>query len=138
MENKNVKVKLSTENYDIVDSGSVVLHKGEALIFDIVNLKFQIRFIENKDEQDGKIQRTIINEGTKDAYMQITFYNQHKAFFSSVSSLASMATLDNRHLYLKFSIQAINNNEEGSDKIFFYTWYLDKISSIQSTTNASV
>ena len=107
-------------------------------MFGIGDLKFQIRFIDNENEQDGKIQRTIINEGSNDAYMQITFYNQRKAFFSSVSNLAPMATLDNKHLYLKFSIQAINNNNEGGDKIFFYTWYLDKISSIQTTANASV
>lgn len=131
-------VKLSTENYDIIDSGSVVLHMGECLEFEISDLKFQIRFIDDENEQNGKIQREIVNEGTKEAYMRITFYNQHKAFFSSVSTLASMATLGDKHLYLKFSIQAINNNEDGSDKIFFYTWYIDKTPATQTTTNASV
>lgn len=140
MENKKVlpTVNLSTENYDIIGSGSVVLQMGEYLEFQIENLKFRICFIDNENEQDGKIQREIVNQGTKEAYMRITFYNQHKAFFSSVSTLASMATLGDKHLYLKFSIQAINNNEVGSDKIFFYTWYLDKISNVQSTAKASV
>ena len=131
-------VKLSTENYDIIDSGSVVLQMGEYLEFEISDLKFQIRFIDDKNEQDGKIQKEIINQDTQEAYMRITFYNQQKAFFSSVSTLASMATLGDKRLYLKFSIQAINNNEDGSDKIFFYTWYLDKIPATQTTTNASV
>ena len=140
MENQSVlpKARLSTENYDIIDSGSVVLHRGECLICEIEDLKFQIRFIDDEDVPNGKIQKEIINSGLQEAFMRITFYNQHKAFFSSVSTLVSMATLWDKHLYLKFSIQAINNNDDGSDKIFFYTWYLDKFPATQTTTNASV
>lgn len=131
-------VTISTEHYDIISSGSVVLQMGEYLEFQVMNLRFRIAFAESSDEQDGRIQRTIVNDGTPDAYMLITFYNQHKAFFSSVSSLSSVATIEGKHLYLKFSIQAINNIDDNSDKIFFYTWYLDKVKASQPTTNASV
>lgn len=132
------QVKLLTGNYDIIDSGCVVLQMGEYLEFRIVNLRFRIVFAESSDGQEGRIQQTVENQGSPDAYMLITFYNQHKAFFSSVSSLSSVATIDGKHLYLKFSIQAINNVNDNSDKIFFYTWYLDKVKESQPTTNASV
>lgn len=131
-------VTISTEHYDIISSGSVVLQMGEYLEFQIENLKFRIVFTESSDEQEGRIQRTIENGGTPEAYMLLTFYNQHKAFFSSVPSLASVAIIDGKQLYLKFSIQAINNVDNNSDKIFFYTWYLDKVKGSQPTTNASV
>ncbi len=131
-------VTISTEHYDIISSGNVVLQMGEYLEFQIMNLRFRIVFAESSDEQEGRIQQTVENQGSPDAYMLITFYNQHKAFFSSVSSLSSVATIDGKHLYLKFSIQAINNVNDNSDKIFFYTWYLDKAIASQPTTNASV
>ena len=127
-------VTISTEHYDIISSGNVVLQMGEYLEFQIMNLRFRIVFAESSDEQEGRIQQTVENQGSPDAYMLITFYNQHKAFFSSVSSLSSVATIDGKHLYLK----AINNVNDNSDKIFFYTWYLDKAIASQPTTNASV
>ena len=37
-------VTISTEHYDIISSGSVVLQKGEYLDFQIGNLKFRIEF----------------------------------------------------------------------------------------------
>lgn len=39
-------VTISTEHYDIISSGSVVLQKGEYLDFQIGNLKFRIEFID--------------------------------------------------------------------------------------------
>lgn len=131
-------VTISTEHYDIVSSGCVVLQKGEYLEFQIERLRFRIVFTESSDEKEGRIQSSIENEGSPDAYMLITFYNQQKAFFSSVSSLSSMATIGGKNLYLKFSIQSINNVDDNSDKIFFYSWYLDKAKASQPTTNASI
>lgn len=131
-------VTVSTEHYDIISSGSVVLQMGEWLEFEVERLRFRIVFAEDDSGQDGRVERSIVEEGTPNAHMMITFYNQQNAFFSSVPSLVSMATVKGKGLYLKFSVQSINNTDKDSDKIFFYTWYLDKDKASQLTTNASV
>lgn len=133
-----MNVKISTKNYDIINTGCVIVQMGEYLEFEINGLLFRIVFVDNEAEEDGKIQTVIENEGTRNAFLKITFFNQHKAFFSSVSNLSSLAIINKKHLYLKFCIQPINNKEGSSDKIFFYTWYLDKEASTQPTVNASI
>lgn len=141
MENQNQLpiVKLSTENYDIIDSGSVVLQMGEYLEFQIENLKFRVKFADEKTDGDkpleGRVESGVENNGTEDAYYKIVFYNQTTAFFASTSAFAQLATINGKPLKLKFSIQSINGREDSSDKIFFYTWYLGKEASTQTNNN---
>ena len=94
------------------------------------NLRFKISFIEEDQNGEaplqGRISARTENEGTPDAYYGIVFYNQNQADFSSMNDLINPATINNKSLYLKFCIQSINRNNNQSDKIFFYTWYLGK------------
>lgn len=123
-------VKLSTKNYDIIDSGSVVLQMGEYLEFKIADLKFRVEFIDEKPEGDapleGRIESGVENKDTNEAYYRLSFYNQTSAFFASASDFAHLAVIDGKPLKFKFSIQSINPRDNSSDKIFFYTWYLGK------------
>ncbi len=141
MEDKKVlpKVNLSTENYDIISTGSVVLQMGEFLEFEIENLKFRIEFIDEPIidgvTRDGKITTGVVNTDPNNTYFRIALYNQDSAFFSSTPDFVNVASFDGRPLRLKFSVQPINNRDGSSDKIFFYTWYLGKDVSIQTTDN---
>ena len=132
-------VTISTEHYDIISSGSVVLQKGEYLDFQIGNLKFRIEFIDEPItdgiNKEGRITTDIVNSDSPDAYLKISFYNQNTAFFASVVDFLDLATFNGNPLRLKFSVQAINNRDGSSDKIFFYTWYLGKEASIQTANN---
>ena len=134
-------VKISTQNFDIIDSGCVIVPNGQYLDFEFENLKFKISFIE--EEQDGesplvgRISAQTVNMGTDNAYYGITFYNQNQANFSSINDLINPATIDNKSLYLKFCIKAINRNNRQSDKIFFYTWLLSKEPATQITNNTT-
>lgn len=142
MEDKKVllpKVNLSTENYDIISTGSVVLQQGEYLEFEIENLKFRIVFIDEPIidgvTRDGKITTGVVNTDPNNTYFRIALYNQDRAFFSSTPDFVNVASFDGRPLRLKFSVQPINNRDGSSDKIFFYTWYLGKDVSMQTTDN---
>lgn len=132
-------VTISTEHYDIISSGSVVLQMGECLDFQIGNLKFIIEFIDepiaNGASREGRIATNIVNSDSHDAYLKISLYNQNTAFFSSVTDFLDLATFEGKPLKLKFCVQAINNRNDSSDKIFFYTWYLGKEASIQTANN---
>lgn len=141
MDDKDItkSMTISTENYEIVNTGSVVLQMGEFLEFKISNLKFRVVFIneESNDETplEGRLVFAVENPGTEEAYYRMAFYNQSNAFLASISDFTHMGTIDGRPLKLKFSIQAINKRENGSDIIFFYTWYLAKEISTDMTNN---
>ena len=132
-------VRHSTENYDIIDSGSVVLQMGEHLDFDIENLKFRIEFIDETPNGDTPLETKVIsgveNSGTDKAYYRIAFYNQTSAFFASTANFGQLAVIAGKPLKLKFCIQAINVLDNKSDKVFFYTWYLGKEEIGQLTNN---
>lgn len=134
-----LQVKLGTKDYDIIDSGSVVLQMGEYLEFKISTLKFRIEFIEENPDGDKPLEARIVTgvekNGTVDAYYKIAFYNQTSAYFSSTPEFAQLATIDGKPLRLKFTIHSINEREDSSDKIFFYTWYLSKEASIHTNNN---
>lgn len=85
--------------------------------------------------KEGRITTNIVNSDSPDAYLKISFYNQNTAFFASVVDFLDLATFNGNPLRLKFSVQAINNRDGSSDKIFFYTWYLGKEASIQTANN---
>lgn len=133
-------VTISTENYDIINSGCIVLQMGECIDFQITDLNFKIEFIdedpkENEGQLEGRIVSRVENRDTDNAYYKITLYNQSTAFFASTSDFYHLATIDGKPLKLKFSIQSINRRGNSSDKIFFYTWYLGKEISEQTTNN---
>jgi hypothetical protein len=137
--NKNMEIKVSTNNYDIINSGSVVLQMGEYLEFEIHDLRFRFEFIDEEPNGntplEGRIVSRVENKDTPDAYYKIIFYNQTSSFFASTSNFAQLAIIDDKPLKLKFCIQSINNQGYSSDKIFFYTWYLGKEQSTQINNN---
>lgn len=134
-----MNVNISTGNYDIISTGSVVLQMGEYLEFQIENLKFRVEFIDEPIvegvSREGRITTGVENAGTDNAYFRIALYNQDSAFFSSTPDFVNVASFDGKPLKLKFSTQPINNRQSSSDKVFFYTWYLGKDASMQTTDN---
>lgn len=134
-----MNVNISTGNYDIISTGSVVLQMGEYLEFQIENLKFRVEFIDEPIvegvSREGRITTGVENAGTDNAYFRIVLYNQNSAFFSSTPDFVNVASFDGKPLKLKFSTQPINNRQSSSDKVFFYTWYLGKDASMQTTDN---
>ena len=134
-----MNVNISTGNYDIISTGSVVLQMGEYLEFKIEDLIFRIEFIDEPITEgvtrEGRISTGVENAGTVNAYFRIVLYNQDSAFFSSMPDFVNAASFDGRPLRLKFSIQPINNRNGSSDKVFFYTWYLGKVPSVQTNDN---
>lgn len=126
-------IKISTQNYDIINTGCAIVQMGEYIEFEINNLKFRIVFIEEDGAQNnGHIATRIEQAETQNAYLGIYIYNQKNAFFSSIPNLLNVATIENKTLFLKFSIQSINEREGNSDKILFYSWYLNKMENSQN------
>lgn len=124
-----MEVKISTEHYDIINSGSVIIPFGQNIEFKINGLRFKIIFpqvITESEEQQNSIEQTVRSD-EEGEYLEITIANLRSAFFATARQLMHLAKLEGRKLFFKFSIVSVNsseNNEE--DKIMFYTWYQEK------------
>ena len=133
MNGNNILQEINIGNYEIISSGALIVPHSENIEFIFDNLIFRIVFECEKDD-DGNLTNGhyMLNvdkdEITKDEFLKITMFNQSKSFFSSANTMVHVATLKNRKLFLKFCINSINiqDKEDKEDKIFFYTWFLEK------------
>jgi hypothetical protein len=126
------EMRINVGDYKIISSGSVIIPNSEFVEFLYDDLKFKIVF---KTETDGKGNltrgryETSLEDDptTQSQFLKITMFNQNKSVFSSTSKMIPLAEIDGRKLMLKFCIHSINPKDDGNeDKIFFYTWFLEK------------
>lgn len=136
MENNTniISQQINVGNYEVISSGAVIVPNTEFLEFLFDNLRFKIIFETEKDDNGNLTQGHYTlsvekDEVTQSEFLKITMFNQNKSFFSSSNTMIPVATLKNRKLLLKFCINSINtqDKEDKEDKIFFYTWFLEKI-----------
>lgn len=136
MENNTniISQQINVGNYEVISSGAVIVPNTEFLEFLFDNLRFKIIFETEKDNNGNLTQGHYTlsvekDEVTQSEFLKITMFNQNKSFFSSSNTMIPVATLKNRKLLLKFCINSINtqDKEDKEDKIFFYTWFLEKI-----------
>ena len=107
----SVSQKIFIGEYEVLSSGSLIVPSSKNIEFIFDNLKFRIVFETEKDDNGNLTQGHFDFNVEKDSMLQV-------------------ATLNKRKLYLKFCINSINNtqsNESKEDKIFYYTWLLEKI-----------
>ncbi len=126
--------KIYIGEYEVLSSGSLIVPLSKDIEFIFDNLKFRVVFEMEKDDNGNLTQGHYSLNIEKDEnsgldFLKITMYNQNNSFFSSSNSMLQVATLNKRKLYFKFCINSINKqNDEGKeDKIFYYTWLLEKI-----------
>lgn len=136
MENNTniISQQINVGNYEVISSGAVIVPNTESLEFLFDNLRFKIIFETEKDDNGNLTQGHYTlsvekDEVTKSEFLKIKMLNQNKSFFSSSNTMIPVATLKNRKLLLKFCINSINtqDKEDKEDKIFFYTWFLEKV-----------
>lgn len=136
MENNEISVsqKIFIGEYEVLSSGSLIVPLSKSIEFIFDNLRFIIVFETETDDNGNLTQGHFSLNVEKDEhsgldFLKITMYNQNKSFFSSSNSIIPVATLNKRKLYLKFCINSINtqSDESKEDKIFYYTWFLEKI-----------
>ena len=119
-------VKLSTEGYEILSSGSIIVPSNEDVQFEIKKLRFRFTFIQNAHKDDDVQIERMVDSDEKGEFLAIIIKNMNNSFFASTKQSVKVATLERRPLYVRFSILSINREEENKaeDKILFYTWYL--------------
>ena len=123
-----MEVKLSTEGYEILSSGSVIVPSNEYVQFEINGMRFRFSFIQESTEDNAEVQitKTVETDQSGQKCLTILISNVKDSFFGSLRRSMPVASIAGRPLNVRFSILSINKDEEANteDKILFYTWYL--------------
>lgn len=123
-----MEVKVSTEGYEILSSGSVIVPSNEYIQFNIEEFKFRFLFMQESQDDDApiRISKNLEQDENGDSYLSVIISNVRNSFFGSTDNSFQLATMNNRALSVRFSILSINRDRENrtEDKILFYTWYL--------------
>ena len=120
----SIKPKITIGKYEIIDSGTVVIDNNKDVTFEFENenLKFVFRFIHDStsEEQSQKIEL----KTDKSPYMEICFINFDGAQDTGNVNLTPLARIQGQILSLKYRVTSIGT--EKPDKIFNYSWYLER------------
>lgn len=129
-----MKMKLSTERFDIIGSGSVIIPSNDYVEFAIENLRFRFNMVQNQAEAARGKYQTNLEHDEKGACLVISLINFSGSFFATPDQELRVAQLNKKGLYLKFSITAINKTGSNYDGLLFYTWLLTKEEDVNPNT----
>jgi hypothetical protein len=117
-----MNIKIGVGDYEIIDSGTVIIDNGKDLTFQIEALKFVFRFEkdENTTGQYDKI--TLLKDDEEKDYLLITLFNFEDMTNMGNANLLSLATYKNRELSIKLRVNTAGDTSP--DHIFNYSWYL--------------
>lgn len=123
-------ITLSTEGYEILSSGSIIVPSNEYVQFEICKLRFRFSFVQESNEDDAEIRisKNVETDQSGQECLTILISNVRNSFFGSIRHSMQVATTEGRSLSVRFSILSINIDEERKteDKLLFYTWYRSK------------
>lgn len=117
-----------TENYDILETGSVVLPPNEYLEFEIGGLKFRFSFldeVEGSNPVQTKVTGQLI-QGSGKSILSIKVIN-YNSLFTTPPHMLEMGTLDGKRLFVLFSVVSLSADENNKMRVFHYTWYKSKV-----------
>ena len=119
-------VKIYTDRYEILSSGCIIIPSLESLMFEFEGLRFKISFL----AEDSSAPKSVSNVDRDDKgdFLSIIMYGFENSFLLSSNKEIHVGYLENKPLYLKFSVISINKNgtDNSEDKIFYYTWFIQK------------
>ena len=116
-----IKITTGAENYQILDTGSVITYNDEPLIFELAaGLKIIIRFALDKNVQGQKMDYNVISN----MELELLLTNFNSSLGTGNVAPLPVAKIDNRQVYLNFMVYSLN---ESSNKTVHYTWYLREL-----------
>lgn len=120
-------MEISTGRYIIVESGSLIIPEDDYVEFNIQGARFRFVFISNNtDETDtsSSISGTLKHDADGD-YLEVEIYNYNSAF-SSPSQTLKVGNIDDKLLYINFSVTPLADNSKIRSRIMIYSWYKEK------------
>ena len=119
-------VKISTDRYEILSSGCIIIPSLESLMFEFDGLRFKISFLAADSSAPKFVSN--VDRDDKGDFLSIIMYGFENSFLFSSNKEIHVVYFENKPLYLKFSVISINKNgtDNSEDKIFYYTWFIQK------------
>lgn len=130
-----MEMTISTERFDIISTGAVIIPADDYVEFAIENLRFRFNLIQNNNEAAQGTIQTNIEQDDQGECLIISLVNFSSSFFATPSQELQVAYLNNRELYLRFSVTSINRSNDSFDSLLFYTWMLTKQ---ENNTNSNI
>ena len=108
-----MEVKLSTEGYEILSSGSVIVPSNEYVQFEINGMRFRFSFIQESTEDNAEVQitKTVETDQSGQKCLTILISNVKDSFFGSLRRSMPVASIEGRPLNVRFSILSLNKDE---------------------------
>lgn len=108
-------VNINIDKYEVVASGSVVIHESKNVVFDVDGLNITFSF-----NNDGG-ERVFKTEKTGDVSLSIICENFDNEGWVGNVDMLRVGTIKGAPLYVKF-----RTNFVSKDVVLFYTWYKEK------------
>jgi len=113
-----IQITTGDNNYEILDTGTVITFKDEPIKFQLAaDLKIILRFKLDKDAKERKMDFNAISDNE----LEIILTNFNSSLGTANLDPLPIAKINNRQVYFNFMIYALN---ESSQKTVHYTWYL--------------
>ncbi|KQR71879.1 DUF6864 domain-containing function [Pedobacter sp. Leaf176] len=112
-------MKITSGDYEIYNSGTVLSFEAEPITFHLaIDLKIHLSF---KDEEENKDVHKMEFKQISGTELEIILINFNNSLGTGNASPLEVGTLNNKKLYLNFTVYALNIK---TTKTVHYTWYL--------------
>lgn len=101
----NKDTKIAINGFKVYDSGSVITHEDQSVLFEIKTLKIQISFARDESREGLPIDLRLINDNT---CLEITLTNFNGPTAGFVRPL-EIGHLDGETLYVQLMVQSLND-----------------------------
>jgi len=114
-----MKVEISSGNYDVIDSGTIVANLAEPIEFKVSNLKFIITFKSDIKQEKTTVEKEVLGTDT----LKFTLINFNNSLGHRNNSSLSLGKYGSQKLFLNYGVYSISDT---IGKIFHYTFFLEK------------
>jgi len=114
-----MNIKISTGNYDVIDSGTVINIVNETIEFVISDLTYVIEFRNDSEKANNPVEKEVINNRS----LRLVFYNYNNSLGTGNLNPVAIGTIKGRRLFISYRVYALSDN---SGKAFHYTFLLEK------------
>lgn len=122
-----MNISISSNKYEILESGSVIVPEDDYIEFSFGNLRFRFVFSSNqanRDNEESGVTGTI-KEDESGSYLEIGI-DGYTSIFSSPTDLLKVGQIEEKALYVYFSITPLVVKEKINKRIMIYSWYKEK------------
>jgi len=115
-----MNIKIELENYDILSSGTIIGVLNQTMIFNIEDLIFELKFINNSETTEHKISSILPDDGKK---MILTFENFNNSLGIGNTDPIEVGWIGEQKLFFNYRVYSLTEN---TGKLLHHTWLLEK------------